>query len=116
LDHSLDWRLVRHPPGHDAQHTGKLGWGQLKNGALLRKASDDNFAVFVTSDKNLKNLPFQQNVSRLNIAVVVLDVLSNRIEDCAPRRPLLLGRLSDLKAGTVTVHLNGFRPKTRAIL
>ncbi|HEV8544291.1 MAG TPA: hypothetical protein VGR78_18030 [Verrucomicrobiae bacterium] len=46
----------------------------MKNGALLRKASDDNFAVFVTSDKNL---PLQQNVSRLNIAVVVLDVLES---------------------------------------
>jgi hypothetical protein len=100
LDHCLDWRLVRHLPGQDAQHTGKLGWGQLKNGTLLRKASDERFAVFVTSDKNL---PFQQNVSRLKIAVVVLDVPSNRIEDCALKMPLLLGRLYDLKPGTVTL-------------
>jgi hypothetical protein len=100
LDHCLDWRLVRHLPGHDVAHTGKLGWGQLKNGVLLRKAEESAFAVFVTSDKNL---PFQQNVSKLKLAVVVFDVPSNRIEDCIPKCPLLRSKLPALRAGTVTL-------------
>jgi hypothetical protein len=100
LDNCLDWRLVRHLPGHDVAHTGKLGWGQLKNGVLLSKAQENGFAVFVTSDKNL---PFQQNLSRLKLAVVVFDVPSNRIEDCIPKCPLLLSKLLSLRAGMVTL-------------
>ena len=100
IDHCLDWRLVRHLPGHDVQHTGKLGWGALKNGELLRKAEGSGFEVFITSDKNLQ---FQQNLRNLRLAVVVLDVISNRLEHCVAKCPLLLARLSELKAGTATV-------------
>ena len=100
IDHCLDWRLIRYLPGYDVQHTGKLGWGGLKNGALLRKAEECGFEVFVTSDKNLQ---FQQNIRKVKLAIVVLDVVSNRLEHCVPKCSLLVSQLADIKPGTLTV-------------
>lgn len=67
---------------------------------LLRKAEENGFVVFVTSDKNLQ---YQQNVRKLKLAVVVFDVRSNRLEDCIPKCALLLAKLPDLEPGTVTL-------------
>ena|SRR2546426_6699783 len=99
LDHCLDWRLSRSLPGHTVKAAGKLGWGHLKDKALLARAQTQ-FDVLVTSDKKL---PDQQNLSRFNLAVAVLDVPSNRIEDCIPKMPTLLGMLSFLPKGRATV-------------
>jgi hypothetical protein len=43
-----------------AVHTAQeMGWGQLKNGALL-KEEEPRFDVFITSDQNLR---YQQNIA-----------------------------------------------------
>lgn len=86
LDHCLDWRLGRSLPGHTVKAVGKLGSGHLKDHALLIRAQAQ-FDVLVTSDKNL---PHQQDLRRCDLAVAVLDVPSNRIEDCLPKMPVLL--------------------------
>lgn len=99
LDHCLDWRLSRALPGHSVKAVGKLGWGALKDSALLAKAQRQ-FDIFVTSDKNL---PYQQNLRRFNIAVVVLDIPSNRLDDCLPKMPILLAILPRLPKGQATV-------------
>jgi predicted nuclease of predicted toxin-antitoxin system len=90
LDHCLDWRLSRSLPGHTVKAAGKLAWGHLRDSVLLTKAQTQ-FDVLVTSDKNL---PYQQNLNRFDIAVVILNVPSNRIEDCLPKMPLLLAVVS----------------------
>lgn len=99
LDHCLDWRLGRHLPGHAVRHVGKLGWGVLQNGALLARAERE-FDAFVTSDKNL---PHQQNLSRLALAVIILDVPTNTIEDCLIKVPPLLALLPNAPKGRATV-------------
>lgn len=99
LDHCLDWRLSRALPGHTVKAAGKLGWGRLKDGPLLTKAQA-RFDVLITSDKNL---PYQQDLRRFDLAVVILDVPSNRIEDCLPKMPTLLKILGPLPKGRATV-------------
>lgn len=99
LDHCLDWRLSRSLPGHNVKSVGKLRWGRLKDAELLVRAQTQ-FDVFVTSDKNL---PSQQNLRKFAIAVVILDVPSNRIEDCLPKMRKLLGLLPRLQKHTVIV-------------
>ena len=89
LDHCLDWRLSRSLPGHIVKSAGKVGWGGLKDRALLAKAQTD-YDVLVTSDKKL---PYQQSLNKYNLAVAILDVRSNRIEDCQPKMPTLLRML-----------------------
>jgi predicted nuclease of predicted toxin-antitoxin system len=98
LDECIDWRLVRDLAGHEVSTTGRMGWSAQKNGALLASAAE-SFDVFVTVDRKLS---FQQNLTLLRIAVVVLRANTNRLADLRPLIPEFLRRLPDLKRGTIT--------------
>jgi len=68
LDECIDWRLVREFSGHEVKTARQMGWTSIKNGELLRLAATA-FDIFVTVDRNLS---FQQNLSDLPLAVIVL--------------------------------------------
>jgi hypothetical protein len=85
-------------PGHDVRTVRQMNWLGLSNGRLLDAAAD--FDLFITVDKNLVQ---QQQLSGRRLAVIVLRVRSNKIEDISPLLPKVLGLLSNLKSGTVTV-------------
>jgi predicted nuclease of predicted toxin-antitoxin system len=55
-------------PHHTVQTAQEMGWGRLKNGALLREA-ESRFEALVTTDQNLKH---QQNLIGRRIAILVL--------------------------------------------
>ncbi|MGI8526566.1 MAG: hypothetical protein ACR2K5_10400 [Pseudolabrys sp.] len=74
LDECVDWRLSRAIIGHDVQTGRQMHWTAIKNGELLKLAAE-RFDVFVTVDRNLA---FQQNLSDLAIAVIVLEAKTNR--------------------------------------
>ena len=57
-----------------------MGWASKKNGELLALA-EPVFDVFLTVDRNLS---FQQEISKLEIAVVVLVARGNRHSDLQP--------------------------------
>ncbi len=78
IDECLDWRLCRALSGHDCVSVQKLGWDGLTNGALLRKAEQE-FDVFLTGDRNLM---FQQQLSTLDIAVLVF---TPKVRNCVIR-------------------------------
>ena len=79
LDECVDRRLAADIPGHDVQTVPEAGWAALKNGDLLSRAQHE-FDALVTTDRNL---PFQQDLSRFSLAIVVLRARSNRVVDCA---------------------------------
>lgn len=54
---------------HEIATAFERGWSKLKNGELLDAAEREEFAVFVTTDSNLK---YQQNLKGRRIAIVVL--------------------------------------------
>lgn len=54
---------------HTIKKTKDLGWDTLSNGELLRAAEEAAFAVFLTTDKNIR---YQQNLADRMIAIVVL--------------------------------------------
>jgi predicted nuclease of predicted toxin-antitoxin system len=95
LDESLPRRLALEISGHEVQTVQKQGWAGLKNGELLRRASG-SFDVLVTGDRNLE---FQQNLTKVSIAVVVLIAKSNRIESLRPLVPRLLTILASIQPG-----------------
>ena len=53
---------------HTVKTAQEMGWGKLKNGALLQ-AVEAEFNAFISTDKNLK---YQQNVRRQRLAILVL--------------------------------------------
>ena len=83
VDESLPRDLALNLTGHETQTVQKRGWAGLKNGELLRVASA-RIQVLLTGDRNLE---FQQNLTTLPIAVIVLMAVSNRIEALRPLGP-----------------------------
>jgi predicted nuclease of predicted toxin-antitoxin system len=100
LDESLPVELALELPGHDVISVQKMGWSGLKNGELLAHAAD-RFEVMLTADQNL---PYQQNLNLLPIAVVVITAKSNRIEALRPLVAALLAALSSVQPRTL-IHV-----------
>jgi predicted nuclease of predicted toxin-antitoxin system len=98
LDESLPSELKAELPGHDVRTVQEAGWSGLSNGELLARAVG-SFDVFVTADQNLQ---YQQNLSALPVAVVVLVARSNRMQDLRPLLSGLLASLPKLSARALT--------------
>lgn len=62
---------------HEVKTVPQMKWARIKNGEPMRLAETE-FDVFITADRNLS---FQQNLPKFNIAVLVLRAKSNRLAD-----------------------------------
>ena len=96
LDESVPATLRRDMPGHDVRTTVEMGWSGVKNGELLGLAAK-SFEAFVTIDKNM---PFQQNLAALPIALIVLDAISNEAHVLRALLPALERELVSLRPRT----------------
>jgi hypothetical protein len=97
LDERLPRHLKRSLAGHEVRTVPEAGWASKENGELLALAVD-KYDVFVTVDRNLT---FQQNVEKLQIAVVVLVARGNRLEDLMPLVPGLQRAVETIKSGQI---------------
>ncbi len=66
-----------------------MGWKGVKNGKLL-SLCEKEFDVFITVDQNL---PHQQNLSALNVAVLILAAPTNKLSDLKRLVPTILAEL-----------------------
>ncbi len=96
LDESVPRRLGKYLPRHEVRTVVEMGWGGAKNGALLALAAP-RFDAFVTVDKNL---PYQQNLKLLPVAVVVLNTRSNELHALVELLPELEVALAKLTPGS----------------
>lgn len=81
--------IVKRIVGRDIVSVQEMGWAGIKNGELLRRVAAE-FEVFITSDKNLR---YQQNLSALDLSIILLP--SNQVpcrEISAPKDRLGTGR------------------------
>jgi hypothetical protein len=69
----------------------------LLDGELLRRAAADGYAVLLTADRNL---PAQQNIPALAIAVVL--VRGSKVAEVAAQTDAVLAALASATPGTVT--------------
>ena len=95
LDECVDRGLVDEITGHGMRTVPEAGWASLKNGELLIRAQVE-FDVFITTDRNLM---FQQNLPKFDIAVIVLAAKTNRLEDLLPLVPRALDAIPSAKPG-----------------
>jgi hypothetical protein len=77
LDECVPHRIRISLPEFEVYTVNFMGWGGIKNGKLLQLAVDNHFDLFLTTDKNL---PYQQNVSKYPIAIVVFNVVRDELE------------------------------------
>jgi hypothetical protein len=95
LDECVVRKLKRDLVGHDVATVVETGYSGLKNGVLLR-AAEGNFDVFITVDRNL---PFQQNLSARQIAVLIIMAEGVTYSDLQPLVPDVLAALGTIKPG-----------------
>lgn len=96
LDECIPHRLKREFVGHDVKTVREAGFaGTEKRGAP--ESCDASFDVLVTVDRNI---PYQQNLIGLNIAMILI-TKSNRYDDLMPRVPQALHALNSIQPGSV---------------
>lgn len=76
-----------------------MGWAGRRNGDLLRLAEQE-FDVFLTVDRNLS---FQQDLSRFDVAVIVLRARSNQVRDLRVLIPDVLAACRDIQPGQAVI-------------
>ena len=69
FDNGAPKPIARALAGCEVTYARKIGWHELENGELIRRAEDAGYEVLVSTDKNLR---YQQNLSSRKIALVVL--------------------------------------------
>ena len=98
LDEQLPRQLARLLTGHDVRTVQQQSWAGLKNGELLDAAEAAGFTVLITGDRNL---PFQQNLGKRQLGVVVLCGASNALEDLVPLIPNAIKSIEVVQPGQV---------------
>ncbi|NVD70729.1 DUF5615 family PIN-like protein [Duganella sp. BJB1802] len=93
LDESLRRRFAAELSGHQVRTVVSCGWGGAKNGQVLALAATA-FDVLITGDRNMQ---YQQNLSTLPIAVIVLATTDNHLDSLRKLVPKLLSALTNLQ-------------------
>ena len=76
----------------------EMGWAGKRNGELLRLLTAEHFAVFLTTDQNLR---YQQGFHELQVAVVVLVAPTNKLDDLIPLMPTVGTVLGTIQPGAI---------------
>lgn len=98
LDECVDQSLRLLFAGHECQSAAYAGLAGMKNGALLDAAEAAGFEVLITTDQEI---PFQQNLDRRQIAVLILCAPTNRLTDLKRLIPAAIAALGTITAGAV---------------
>lgn len=99
LDECVTRDLKPEFAGHEVFTVEDAGFKGLKNGRLLQAASG-TYDVFVTVDQNL---PYQQNLNLLGLAIIVLRAARSTFATLQPLLPKVLDMLETIKPGEVMV-------------
>ena len=98
LDECLPKKLKREiADGHVIVTVPEQGWASKKNGELLRLAATE-FDVFITIDNNLSA---QQNLTKVDLAVIVLSAPNNRLETLKPLVPRIKEAIASIQIGEI---------------
>ena len=82
LDENLPIKLKRYFTDQHVVHTVReLGWSGKKNGDLLTLIERNGFDGLVTIDKNLRH---QQNLSRFDVKILILNASDNKLLTLKP--------------------------------
>lgn len=98
LDECIPQGLCKSFREHACHAARQAGFGGKKNGELLKLAEAAGFEVLITVDRNVS---YQQNFHGRSIALVVLEVQSNRLKDLLLYLPACLSALRSMKPGQV---------------
>src|SRR6266542_263282 len=88
LDENIDIRFkISLTEIHEVYTVKDMGWNGVRNGDLLILLAQNNFDCWIVVDKNI---PYQQNISKLPCLIIVLDVVRNTLAHVQSLLPKLL--------------------------
>ena len=99
LDECVPRNLRGELPGHEVRTVAEMGWAGTRNGILLKRAAVE-FDAFLTVDQGIE---FQQHLSGVNLAVIVMAARSNDVDDLRPLMPRVLAAIASTSAGRIAV-------------
>ena len=99
LDECTPKRLRNDFQGHEVHTVDQVGLKGVLNGELLRAAARE-FDVLITVDRRI---PFQQNLSQFDLAVIILVATPCRYAQLKLLVPRTLLALETIKAGEVVI-------------
>lgn len=94
----LKYRIIE--SGYEVHSIRDMNWLGLKDGELLKQAVENEFDVFITSDKNIV---YQQNIAIIKMAFIVLDILRLKFTFIQPLLPQLLNTLLHVAKGQIYI-------------
>lgn len=74
----------------------EMGFSGLKNGQLLLRAQENQFDIILTIDKNMDS---QQNVRKLDLAIVVLETFNSSYDTVKEFLPEFIRRMETFEKG-----------------
>ena len=98
LDECITKRLKSKLTEYQVNTVFEMGWSGLKNGTLMTKAIKNNFDIFLTIDKNIE---YQQNLKSYQIAVVVINTASSKLENLEKLLPKFKQDINTFEKGKV---------------
>ena len=88
--------LARFLAGHKVTRADQLGWQAIENGELLAAAEQAGFDILLTCDQNVQ---YQQNLTGLRVALVVLS--SNHWPTLQTVGPRISSIVESVRAGQI---------------
>ena len=98
LDENLPHDLRHFLPGYDVFTVAYMGWSSVENGELLQKAGAEGFDVMITKDSGVQ---YEQHLSTLPVAVLILNAKTNKLEDIRPLLPATMMALANLQPKSI---------------
>ena len=77
LDECITKKIKKHLLNLDVTTVSETGWSGIKNGKLMKLCIEHQIDIFLTIDKNIM---YQQNLSNLEITIVILNTPSSKSE------------------------------------
>lgn len=99
IDECLPKKLKLAFSDHTVSTVPEMGWAGTKNGDLLALMVDE-FDVFITIDGNMG---YQQNLSSVMIAFILISAPSNRLADLLPLVPTIKQTLEHIQVGDIII-------------
>jgi hypothetical protein len=97
LDENMPLDFRYYLPEHEVRTVDYMAWKGKGNGELIALASDD-FDALITLDQKI---PYQQHLTEMDVAVIVMIADSDNIEALKPLAPQILDALNTIRPGDI---------------
>jgi len=96
LDECVTKKLIPFLKDHEVSTVSQMKWNGLKNGELISKVEQGGFEMLLTIDKKIK---YQQNISKYDIIIVIINTPSSAIQFLSEYIPNLNKAINSFEKG-----------------